>query len=443
MFIGTPPLTSFNNAPFLTRSPEKGQLVEELNSLDHSQIASLPTLFDLSPNLLYVGLVSDKPGGVVNIFTSAPSTWFTSLRCLSLSAPSISDTSRKQFLDLEFLDWLARCPTLEELRLEDWFATDLKVEGRQRQLKLRTLALYDAFNRPKNTVPTIDILTLCPHLETLKVEWLTTRSISLQQIFDGLQAPLRRLEVQVRKAQEPIDPLLVRLPSLRSLTLKTSSTETLYSQNLSRNLSHLHQLTHLSLSCLDPFGSIQHVRHLLIDGPYRLPLLRRLELDHDWEDNAVNPGERLVPTIDSQIGWSGGNSESWDWMPSEEYPPLLYQEAKSILKLATSISIELDGGAFSGVRGIDQLLLEAHNLSVGEAFFEEYLGDIKENRERAVDYGFEEPIIEIPEEEREDWELVTTEVIFEEIGSIREERWFSLSLLNKRDGRIMGEWKGV
>jgi hypothetical protein len=318
-------------------------------------------------------------------------------------------------------------------------------DSSRHELNIRTLELDQyADSPPSAAAPTFMLLALCPHLRDLDISCTAVDSISLRNVLPTIKAPLKSLAIFGDLFTEALDPLLVNLTSLRRLSLFNlrvlSSRPHLY-------LSRLTLLSNLVL-CIDdsPSEAIDSLLLLIVDGPYQLRHLKRLELECDWTHDGLGVGKRFKPVIDSENSndpdMSGQDYGEWGMVPSDGYPPSRYRAAKSIIRAASSRSIDLDGKVFEGVRASDQLLLEAHNLTVGEAYYREDFGDIHGNRERAVDYGFEEPEIEIVEEEREDWELVKNIVLFENSGGVREERWFALSLVNKNNGRIIGEWKG-
>ncbi|GAA5977775.1 hypothetical protein JCM5350_006176 [Sporobolomyces pararoseus] len=353
----------------------------------------------------------------------------------------MATSTQDETLDPRFVRWLERLPALDDLSLSEWHVDQSRMLVPAGGYRIRKLELSDVgFSGPGVAIPsTWKFVEACPSLSHLCLHSSTTPAVSLRDVLPRVRHPLVSLKITFSRLSEPLDPLIVHMTSLRSLTLGGDS---IVSPNLHINLCRLTLLTQLSLLFNDyPSSSLETLPLLVSDGPYRLSHLKLLEVE--CETGGKRIGSPFDPTEKSQFGWEKRRIDNELIIPIEGFPPEMYQVSKELMRVASSRDLELFGVMFQNARFINFFLLEAHNLAVGEAFYQEDLGDLDENRERAADYGFVNPIVEIEEEEREDWELVKTEVIFEKIGWCQEERWFSLSLVNKKDGSVMGEWKGV
>jgi hypothetical protein len=160
---------------------------------------------------------------------------------------------------------------------------------------------------------------------------------------------------------------------------------------------------------------------------------------------------RFEPTWGKQkIGWTRpyhGVRDRWCF-PDDSYSPSVHRDTLSIVEAASKRSplVNLHGWEFfTWPRLIETVgFLEAHNLAVAEAYYAEDLGDMNGYRRKVAEFGFEDPKVEIVEEERKNWQLVKKAIVFPAQEHLYQEgRWFVLTLVNKEDGRIMGEWKGT
>jgi hypothetical protein len=422
------------------RSSENANLVEEFYFWPETleDLPSLDLFLDLVPNLLSLHLSSKlygfPMGGLVSVFEARSAIRNVHLKQLSLSALAVATSQDDATLDPKFVQWLADLPVLTELALSEWYSYQPLMLVPVLGYRIRRLELDDnGFNGLDVTTPsTLTLVAACPSLEHLTIKSDSISPVTLRHVLPHVHHPLLSLEIHISRLSEPVDPFVLHFTSLRSLDL---CGDRMVSSNLHINLSRLVFLENLTLWWMHSPESIKHLHLLLADGPFHLPNLKRLEVEYEEYGECIR--RRFEPTAGSKIGWDWSDTKN---VPGDTFWPHSYLSAVNLFEAASSRQVELTGTFFESARELEFLFLEVHNLAVGEAYFQKDLGDVSDNRRRVGSFGFSEPEIEIDEEERKDWELVKSEVVFKKSDWRKEESWFALSLVNRKDGRVMGEW---
>ncbi|GAA5973300.1 hypothetical protein JCM3765_007663, partial [Sporobolomyces pararoseus] len=365
------------------------------------------SLFPLLPLLRHLDL-TEHP----DVLSWAPLQYrpsFTNLRSLAVALPASHDLSS--------LDFVADLPSVTKLHIVNLRVVYSAIIPPARPLEGIGALEMDGSGIRKELVEALVQAT--PNLSqfTLVEDY---RDSDIPVLLQTLPSGLKALEVHgIFESDQIIDSVLPRFQSLERLSIW----EQIYSSSIHEALLQLPALSYVELS----YGKTDatQLKHLLT-STHRPPRLRFITLNH--VRGVI--GRRVGSPRKKDFAWNKESSQyqttmaSWK-LPRWGTPDLFNRHAlKQFMEAAKERGIEASGTGLEALQRVEHYFIELNNRSVLHAYYEKDFKPLVKSRERALEYDYHLPEIDIDSLGTE-LEIVET--------PLPEMNWFILSLKNKEE----------